>query len=1199
MLSKLRFFLVCIALLFASATLHAATLNVGPGQPYTTIQSAIIAAQNGDTVLVAPGTYYENIDFLGKAITVTSSAGPAATIINGSPGYVTVQFYKGEGRNSILSGMTITGASSEGIYASSSPTILNNIVTYNRCSGIQAYGAPLIQGNVISHTYGSASACGIAPGGSGIYVSSTQPLPVEMQTTIIGNTIELNNVPGNPNAGGQGGGGIYLNNATVVIENNIIRNNATGASDSCSTAYGGGIYSTLSGGLILQNLIYGNSASTGGGGLSLEISTLGLNNNSGNNRLLVANNTIVNNSVVPPVQFYYTPSLNSQQLLLSADNLAAVVNNVIVDSSSYGAVSCTDAGTSASAIFENNDIYSPSGTPATGCADVLSGYANISADPRFSAPAQYDFHLQPGSPAIDAGTNSALLLAGDLSVYPTTDFDGNPRVQNSNASLVHTIDMGAYEAVGAQSTGVTSILLTPSEYEATPGRTVLLTTKLISAAGTPTGAVQFSMDGITIGSATIDGYGSAQLMSPALTAGVHVFTSTYAGQAPFEAATSIHLYIYVNADIGVTTLSSSNPVAAAGQPVTFTARSTSVSSETLTPINVTDNGLFLTTLSTPNTAGTFTLSTSSLTPGYHFIVASFPGDTFSNPAGTASLGELILAGTPTSATITNCPSGNVNVQQDFTLLFTVTSASGTPTGSLSFTDNAAPHGSAALINGSASLLYVPTMGGAHTLTATYTPTGSFAASSATCTFNVVLNPTKSTLTAAPTSGALGTPTLLTATVTPNPGTSFGNPTGTVTFLNGATVLGTAPLSSAAIANLTTTTLPAGTDNLTCTYSGDNYYASSSCNVVPVTIAAAASNITLTSSLNPAPAFTSITFTARLTSNGQPLPAGLPFNLTLNSSTVPLITDANGSATYITSSLGTGSYLVLATFTPSFAPATNYLGGFASLTQVVSAAATSTTLTAAPNPAYQNQLVTLTASVAGNISPSGTVTFYDAATSIGTATLDASGKAVLTTSSLAVGTHPLFATFLANGNFAASTSPTVSEVILPATFTIALDPSSLTLATGQQGASTIHLTSIGNFAGPLTLTFGTLPANASATITPATVNLTADGTATSTFAINTILKSANTTPQRPGARLLPTIFAATTILLFPVAFARRKRFARLLTLLAFAALLQTLTGCTNLYYLVHSVEAGTYQIPITATDANQHSQTATLTLTITP
>src|SRR5947209_17851598 len=62
-------------------TARAATINVPAGQP--TIQAAINAASNGDTVLVAPGTYYENINFMGKAITVTSYCGPEVTTING------------------------------------------------------------------------------------------------------------------------------------------------------------------------------------------------------------------------------------------------------------------------------------------------------------------------------------------------------------------------------------------------------------------------------------------------------------------------------------------------------------------------------------------------------------------------------------------------------------------------------------------------------------------------------------------------------------------------------------------------------------------------------------------------------------------------------------------------------------------------------------------------------------------------------------------------------------------------------------------------------------------------------------------------------------------------------------------------------------------------------------------------------------
>ncbi len=128
--------LLALLLVFAVPyTTNAATIRVPADRP--TIQAAIDASVSGDTVLVAPGTYREAIDFNGKIITVESEQGPAVTVIDATGQPTVVTFKSGETRDAILSGFTITGGrniySGAGISVSfSSPTIRENIITGNR-----------------------------------------------------------------------------------------------------------------------------------------------------------------------------------------------------------------------------------------------------------------------------------------------------------------------------------------------------------------------------------------------------------------------------------------------------------------------------------------------------------------------------------------------------------------------------------------------------------------------------------------------------------------------------------------------------------------------------------------------------------------------------------------------------------------------------------------------------------------------------------------------------------------------------------------------------------------------------------------------------------------------------------------------------------------------------------------------------------
>ena len=177
----------CALLALPLASLQAQTTLVVPGS-FSTIQAAIAAAVNGDTVLVLPGTYAEHIDVQGKDILIQGLGGAAQTIIDGSgvPG-PTLLFSIGSTRAAILQGFTITGGFYSGItqsygggirVTSSAPTILDCVVTNNTSDtygggiGITGTGAgPLIERCTVVGNH--ASGLGYASGGGIALVSAT------------------------------------------------------------------------------------------------------------------------------------------------------------------------------------------------------------------------------------------------------------------------------------------------------------------------------------------------------------------------------------------------------------------------------------------------------------------------------------------------------------------------------------------------------------------------------------------------------------------------------------------------------------------------------------------------------------------------------------------------------------------------------------------------------------------------------------------------------------------------------------------------------------------------------------------------------------------------------------------------------------------------------------------------------------------
>ncbi|NOS86279.1 MAG: hypothetical protein HOP31_14155 [Ignavibacteria bacterium] len=237
-----------IVLVSISFSIHSKILHV-PAE-FTAIQSAINASSDKDTVLVSPGIYYENINFRGKNIVLTSVfyvSGSSliinTTVINGSKPNNSdtgscVIFSGGEDSTAILQGFTITGGS----------------------------------GTKWNDEHGA----GMFREGGGILVQSSSPV-------IQNNVIVSNSVTDTLNIISTGGGGIRIANSFAKIYNNLVMNN--------TSRYGAGIVLNFTGGELRNNMILGNFGSKHFGAGS------GIWINGEHERLIkIINNTIAGNS---------------------------------------------------------------------------------------------------------------------------------------------------------------------------------------------------------------------------------------------------------------------------------------------------------------------------------------------------------------------------------------------------------------------------------------------------------------------------------------------------------------------------------------------------------------------------------------------------------------------------------------------------------------------------------------------------------------------------------------------------------------------------------------------------------------------------------------------------------------------------------------------------------------------------------------
>ncbi|MBC8479818.1 MAG: right-handed parallel beta-helix repeat-containing protein, partial [FCB group bacterium] len=336
------------------------------GDPFSSIQTGINAASDSHTVLVAPGSYTETLNYYGKNITVASFAlttGDSSyieeTIITAMFQGPVVTFENGESQEAVLHGFTISDGFVEGDLEGAgiriigaSPTISNNIIReniavdlYHIGGGIYCEnGSPLIQKNTISNHLGYYYGSGIC------VVGESNP------------QIENNVLFENTTASGWGiayGAGIYIGGpgGSAIISGNTLFNNEVDVGFGAAIAL-----KDSASALIDHNIIYDNT--NGGIAVSSAFGSL-------------VNNTIVGNS--------------PNGLFVENASSVEVYNSILWNNTN-------------SQILVNDDF--DLSNLAVNYSDVQDGWdgeGNINQDPLFAAPDDNNYHLTEDSPCIDAG----------------------------------------------------------------------------------------------------------------------------------------------------------------------------------------------------------------------------------------------------------------------------------------------------------------------------------------------------------------------------------------------------------------------------------------------------------------------------------------------------------------------------------------------------------------------------------------------------------------------------------------------------------------------------------------------------------------------------------------------------------------------------------------------------------------------------
>lgn len=734
----------------------------------------------------------------------------------------------------------------------------------------------------------------------------------------------------------------------------------------------------------------------------------------------------------------------------------------------------------------------------------------------------------------------------------------------------------------------TAISLVSSNNPAIAGTAITFGATVSSNGSIPSGQLELMEGSNVLATSSISATGAAQFTLNALSVGTHNLVAYFPGSTLNAAATSAPVVQIINAGNTATILASSANPSSVGSGVTFSATVTGQGNQPTGTVTFSEGANALGT-GVLNSQGVAVFSTSSLTLGAHSITANYAGDSTHNASAPATLLQEVQQITATSLTSSLNPS---LVGDSIVVTTNVTGGSNqSVTGNVSFYDAGALLGTAALNSGTASLA-VSTLGaGSHIIIAKYSgDQGSLPSQSATLTQVVNTAGTTVTLATSANPAVAGNSIVFMASVV-----STGEaPNGTITFLDGSTILGAASVSNGT-ASLSISTLTAGQHAITGRYSG-SAGTQTSTSAVLLQVVQQPTSVVLSSNANPILTAQAVTFAAVVTGSS---PTG-SVTLMDGSTSLGQAPVNQGTATITVASLSGGNHAITASYNgDSF----NLVSTSKLLTETVNMRPSSTSMTTSSQTYTGGDEITLVAVVHtdGPVAPSGTVTFTANGQTLGAATLTSSGAATLPFVPQA-SSYNITAVYSGDSVYSPSTANAYSiNQGAGMGFNLTVDPSSPTMASGDHIALNLSMISNGNFADTVALACLNLPTDATCTFSANEVKLAANGSVTAQVVLDTGLPlgaGPRASIQKRGGSEAGLAFPAAILFGLITLMGKRRRYlGALVVILLLVVAGVGITGCGSSLN-VNKTPPGTYSIRVLATGSSSGvTESANVTLTV--